>query len=720
MKTLRLTMLWSAILLLFIAITIGQAQEQPVFRIGILDAERGAISNGARLAVSQINDAGGVEGADGTVFRLELIVQSTDEADSLATAVDAIDRASVVAVIGPETTEQVLSNLPLLQSLQVPILTPAIGDTVVASDSTGVIFRTRGAERLQGFALAEYLVTELNINDIVTVQLDRNSTASRVGFSVALSQLSSNANEETLLLEEGTQIADLVEDIINSNTQIAVTYGQPTLASDLYNQLRGAGWVGLFAYNQASDAEFNENISLDSVGGIFSTTTWAISADDAVSETFTSDFVKAFGQAPGPVEASTYDAINMLAIAIGQPGELTTNLINLNDFRGVQGILRPAALSRGELSDNVAVIQTNSLGGFDVEARYLGFERLPNDEIEEPEVIVATSEPTATPTPDGVVITIESNRQNVRTGPGLEYDVLGQMQQGEQAQVIGATIDFSWVVILYRGQQGWLATYLLDVFGDRSTVPVIAPPPTPTPPPATATPTPPPVADIVVVSASPANVTLGATTPINVTIQNIGSLPAGAFAVAVTYPPDDFFSAVNLTGLGAGQQQVISLPIQATVGTGIFNATIIADLNTQVSEGSAGEANNDDFVFEYRVDRQLILINNTTLNTGNSIDLEGNLVPDNDITYTGAGLNTVGVCTATTDCIGLISPTQTWETSHYDALNSGVVNTTFIANAALTPGATIGIFTAEGRRGVIRVDSINPGVSITLTYRVYQ
>lgn len=720
MRFLRFSMIWSAIAIFFIAITSGQAQEQPVFRIGILDAERGAISNGARLAISQINEAGGIEGADGTVFRLELVIQSTDQADSLATAIDAIDRASVIGVIGPETTEQVLSNLPLLQSLQVPILTPAIGDTVVASDSTGMIFRIRGAERLQGFALAEYLINELNINDIITVQLDRNSTASRVGFSVALSQLSGNIDEETLLLEEGTEISDLAQEILASNAQIAVTFGQPVLASNLYNQLRDAGWVGLFAYNQANDAQFYEAISLESVGGIFSTTTWSNSSTDSVSNSFTSAYVRAFGEAPGPIEASSYDAINMLAAAIGQPGELTTNLISLNEFRGIQGILRPAELSRGELSDNVAVIQTNTLGGFDVEARYLGFERLTNDQPEEPEIIVENLEPTPTPTPEGVVITIESNRQNVRTGPSVDYDILGQMQQGEQATVIGATIDFSWVVILYRGQQGWLATYLLDVFGDRSTVPVIAPPPTPTPPPATNTPVPPPVSDIVIVSASPANVTLGTVTPINVTVQNIGSINAGPFAVAVTYPPDDFFSSVNLTGLGAGQQQVISLPIQATTGTGTFSATIVADLNDQINEGAAGEANNDDFLFTYRVDRQLILINNATLNTGNSIDLEGNLVPNNDITYTGAGLNTVGVCTATTDCIGLISPTLTWDTSHYDALTSGVVNTTFIANAALTPGATVGIFTAEGRRGVIRVDSINPGVSITLTYRVYQ
>ncbi len=34
------------------------AQEQPTFRIGVLDNERGSISSGARLAVNNINDGG--------------------------------------------------------------------------------------------------------------------------------------------------------------------------------------------------------------------------------------------------------------------------------------------------------------------------------------------------------------------------------------------------------------------------------------------------------------------------------------------------------------------------------------------------------------------------------------------------------------------------------------------------------------------------------------
>ncbi|MEQ8677472.1 MAG: ABC transporter substrate-binding protein [Aggregatilineales bacterium] len=705
-----------AVLPLMLSTSLTQ-DAQPIFRIGILDDERGSISNGARLAVSEINANGGVVRADGTQFRLELIIQPTVEGNQLEEAVDNLDRSDVIAVLGPEDTNTVLSNLPLLQSLNVPVLTSAIGDTVLASDASGLLFRTRAAERLQGFALAEYLTNDLNVTQVITIQLDRNSTAGRVGFSVALSQINPNSVEQTLLFDENTELVDLVDEIIVSNAQAVVTYGPPALASQFFSLLREAGWIRTFAYSQADDPEFRDTVPLEFLRGTISTTTWPLGATDAVSDQFLNTFVRIFGKAPNAIEAASYDSINLLANAISQSDNLLSGLSNLRNIRGVQGVLNTDGLDSGETSNNVAVVELNTFGGSDLLVRYAGTERVIfNDTVD-----IVDAEPTLTPTPDGVFITIESNVQNVRSGPSIDYDVLGQLRQGETRQVIGATANFDWVVIEFRGQQGWLATYLLDVTGDRSTIPIISPPPTPTPPPATATPTAAPISDIVIVSASPTNVTVGTTTTINVTIQNIGSISAGPFAVAATFPPDSYFSAINVPGLAGGAQQIVSLALQANSATGNFSAAIVADLNNEVNEGAVGEANNSSFNFNYKVDRPLILINSTTLNTGASVDLEGNLTPQPDIQYTGAGLNTVGTCTATTNCIGLISPALDWNTSHYDALSAANgINTTFIANAALIPGATIGVFTAEGRRGVVRVDSINPGVSITLTYRIYQ
>ncbi len=715
----RLGMMILMMIPLLMLMASSAAQEQPLFRIGVLDQPRGDLGSGAALAVREINNQGGAVGADGTRFRLELIYEYPQADEQLEAAINRLSNADVIAVLGPATTEEVLNYLPQLQSLGVPVLTPALGDTVLATDTTDRLFRIRAAERLLGQALASLLVNELNVGSVTTVQLDGNSTGGRVGFSIALQNIGPNVTENSLLLQG--ELTDLANDVVAAQPLVVVAFGAPEQTADFYNQVRDAGWVGVFAYPQAFDEAFREAVSLDRLLGVIGTTTWPVGAVDTSSTQFLTRYIRTFGDAPSEISASAYDAVTVLIQAIGEPGNLRDNLSNLRDIPGVQGTLNPTGLPGGEMSDSVAAIQLNALGGPDIVARYASAIRLEEDV---PAQIGSTPQPSPTPTPDGVFITIESARQNVRTGPGTNYAVLGQLQQGEQRQVIGANIDFTWVVIEYRGQNGWLSASIADIFGSRESVPIVAAPPTPTPPPATSTPlapTAPPIPDIVVVAASPPQITQGVLTVINVTVANQGGAASGPFAIAATFPPDNTYASASVGGLAAGQQQLVTMPVTLSSATGNFSVVIVADLNNQVAEG-AGEANNNNFTFNYKVDRQSILINSTTLPTGGTVDLEGNVTPQNDLVFDASGLNTGTPCTPDTSyCIGILSPALNFDTAHYDAVTAAnLINQSAIPNAQLIPGTTLGVVTQEGNRAVVRVDAINPGVSITLTWRVYQ
>ena len=70
----RSLLLLVALIMGLLTMSIPQAQGLPVFRIGVLDIENGALTRGAQLAVQEINVAGGVVGADGTVFQLQLVI----------------------------------------------------------------------------------------------------------------------------------------------------------------------------------------------------------------------------------------------------------------------------------------------------------------------------------------------------------------------------------------------------------------------------------------------------------------------------------------------------------------------------------------------------------------------------------------------------------------------------------------------------------------------
>ncbi len=692
----------------WLVISVTQAQS-PVFRIGVLDDERGSISNGARLAVQEINNAGGVRGADGTFFRLELIIQPTNGGANLANAVTALSQASVIAVLGPESNTEVANGLATLRNLNVPILTPATGDTLLTSDTSGKLFRIRSAEVYQGRALAAYLVNDLQIKRIATVQLelDIDTTASNIGFSTAASALGV-LPQPSFQIQNDLDIPQIVNQIIQANPEIAVAYGSPNRASQLYNGLRNNGWTGLFAYNQAEADGFRNAVPFNQLRDIISTTSWPFTASDEVSKNFRDNFIGAYGQIPNAVAASGYDAITMLAAAINRPGELQTNLAQLDNIRGVQGVLHPAQLARGETGNNAAVVQLGEFGAPQVKARFEDSQRV---SLDQPIAPSATLAPAPTATLDGVFITIKQTRQNVRSGPSTNYDIIGQLNKDEQAKVIGATIDLAWVVIDFRGQQGWLATYLLDVAGNLNTVPIIAPPPTPTPQPS---PTAPPFADIVIDAAiaAPSPIIVNQPFIVSVTVRNAGSVAAGSFAVAATFPPNNLFSSAVVPALGPGQSTVANLTGTFS-NTGGYSVVIVADLNNQINEGPGGETNNL-FNFNYFINKPILRQGSQTLNAGDTLDLEGNNV-QGDANWNGAATELDGIFGAKVAVI----PNVTLDTIHWDLLNPSVVNQANVLRTQMNGGTIIGIITADGNRGVIRVDDI-PGSQLKVTFIVYQ
>jgi uncharacterized protein YraI len=332
----------------------------------------------------------------------------------------------------------------------------------------------------------------------------------------------------------------------------------------------------------------------------------------------------------------------------------------------------------------------------------------------------ATLIPTLIPptaTPEGVVLTIKSSKQNVRSGPGDNYDVLGQLNQGEQAAVIGASLDYTWVVINFRGTQGWLVGNLLTVSGDLRSVPVIPAPPTPIPV-VTATPAVPQTTDLIIVSASisPSPVLPNQTFTVTISVGNIGTVAAGPFVVAGTFAPNNLYLVGSLPGLGAGQSATIQLSGVLT-GSGTYTTGLLMDANNQVNEGTVGEQNNL-YNITYTLGTASIAVLNqgsSTLTIGQTVDLEGNAVQGD------ANWNSDGGVTGLKAIFGshmAIIGGADFNTVTYDQLNPGSITRDSIPRSELNNGTVIGIITADGHRGVMQVTNVSD-LQISLNYRVY-
>ena len=66
---------------------------------------------------------------------------------------------------------------------------------------------------------------------------------------------------------------------------------------------------------------------------------------------------------------------------------------------------------------------------------------------------------------------------NIRAGPGTNYTIVGQLQEGETITIIGKSPDGLW----WRIDRGWVSATYVKVSGDASAVPVTTALPQPTP-----------------------------------------------------------------------------------------------------------------------------------------------------------------------------------------------------------------------------------------------
>jgi uncharacterized protein YraI len=64
---------------------------------------------------------------------------------------------------------------------------------------------------------------------------------------------------------------------------------------------------------------------------------------------------------------------------------------------------------------------------------------------------------------------------NIRAGPGTEYAVVGTLNQGASAEIVGISADGLWWAILYDGTQngrGWVAAAYVQA-NNTANVPVL-------------------------------------------------------------------------------------------------------------------------------------------------------------------------------------------------------------------------------------------------------
>ena len=78
--------------------------------------------------------------------------------------------------------------------------------------------------------------------------------------------------------------------------------------------------------------------------------------------------------------------------------------------------------------------------------------------------------------PTGFRFTVNRDAVNVRSGPGTNYGIVGQVKRGQEFRPNGRNQDGTWLRFPWRGSYGWVAAWLMTVEGVEN-VPIVQAPP---------------------------------------------------------------------------------------------------------------------------------------------------------------------------------------------------------------------------------------------------
>jgi len=299
-----------------------------------------AALRGARLAIDDVNTAGGILGRP-----VELIVEDNRSlpGESATAVKKLISRDKVVALIGECASSRTLEGAPIAQTAGLPLVTPASTNPKVTAVGD-CIFRMCFADPFQGEVLATYAWRQLGLRRAALL-IDPGSpysvglaevfsrTFSALGGTIVASQKYSGGDKD--LRAQLTAIRTAAPDAIF----LPGYYVEAGLAAQ---QARELGIRATLLGGDGFEAPQLIEIGGVALNGTYYSTHYSAESTNPQSQRFVAAYRAKHGSAPVGLAALTYDSVQLIADAITRAGStertaLKQALAATRNFSGVTG-----------------------------------------------------------------------------------------------------------------------------------------------------------------------------------------------------------------------------------------------------------------------------------------------------------------------------------------------------------------------------------------------
>ncbi len=303
-------------------------------------AEYGTVfKNAAELAIEKVNAKGGVNGK-----KLKLVVgdSKADPKEAANIAQKFVSDSNIMAVIGDFTSTAALAGAPIYQKSGLVQLSPTSSHPDFTKQGN-YIFRNIASQAVEGPALAEYAVKDLNKKRVAIVYIKNDwGIVAHEFFMKKAKELGAEIVAlEPYLPEQGKDFSAIITKIKEQKPDLiylgmmytdGALFAQQVKKADLNVSLAGTGALYSSELLKLGGA---------AVEGLYLTVSFYPEDTRPEVQDFVKSYQEKYGKLPTQFAAQAYDATNLVIEALKKGAtdrkSLRDNLAGIKDFPGVTG-----------------------------------------------------------------------------------------------------------------------------------------------------------------------------------------------------------------------------------------------------------------------------------------------------------------------------------------------------------------------------------------------
>lgn len=344
----QLTFLYPVIAILALGAVawFGLADTGATWNIGIIGPLTGTASpygigqrNGAKLAIDQINAAGGINGRRISGMFID---DANEKVKAAEVARELIYRQGVHLILGSISSDNTMNLQRLCERAQVPLLTSVSTNPFITRVNFAYTFRCLSDDDVQARELANYTTGKLNLRRVAILH-DANKYGSQGARTYATIARSLGQTIVTNESYDGgsTNFRIQLERIKAANPDGLLIWGLVNESALAARQARELGLnMPIFGGDGMAPDAFLYLAGMAAEGTVLTFPFDPLRGGD-LARKFSSEYRQAFGQPPDSFAAHAYDGIMLLAQAIrtsdGTTAGIRDALARINEYQGVTG-----------------------------------------------------------------------------------------------------------------------------------------------------------------------------------------------------------------------------------------------------------------------------------------------------------------------------------------------------------------------------------------------